>query len=675
MMKQMHRTFSRSAVHVALVALVAALASSAPLARSQGQAPGDGAEALFLSTLDEAVVTGPAATSPAGSPLILREEAVQQFHTPSVATRTVLAPEQRRVRVFSTDTFDAGELRAYQRYGIEDVLRQTAGVSVVSTGQAGSQTSLFIRGMESNHAVVLLNGRRLPPGLAGIYQLEFLETSTLDSVQIHRGAVSSLYGSDALAGAIDLRSTDARFVESDSLVSYFEGGSFDTFRTGHKGTLRDGRLRIALDASYHETANDRPRSAYDNSVVRGNVAYELGDGVFLDVLGYIQDATLQVPGSSLGFAFPEPQLNQNQSSLFSPRFSIARDDWDFSVFYSHTRNELVATRDLFFLDNRLDQTGHEVGAQLTWRPREALALTLGGGHYDYAFERTPLIPGLFNAPAAFSYGYSSVFAQAEAGLPLGFDLVVSGRHDEHDSFASKATYAAQLSHTLEATGTTLHGKVATGYKAPSGQDFIFLDPTLDPGTIPPEESFTRELGIRQGLFDGRSSFSFAYFWNDAENLVDVDPFTFFDPAIVDTRGEGFEAELRHAVGDGLTLYANYTRLRATVLDGFYLGGFGGVPGDRLVRRPEHTLAAGALLHGDGWTLGAELRGAYRRFDAPGTILDDYTVARLFGSYELRQGVELYGRIENVFDLDYEHTTGFEAAGLGAFAGLRLTFGQ
>jgi len=660
----------RRSLQAAALAFASALASAAYTGAEAQES-----DAAFLSTLDEALVTGPPAASPASSPLILREEAVQQFHTPSVATRTVLSPERRETLPFSTDTFDAGELRAYQRYGLDEVLRQTPGVSVVSTGQAGSQTSLFIRGMESNHAVVLLNGRRLPPGLAGIYQLEFLEVSTLDSVQIHRGAVSSLYGSDALAGAIDLRSTDARFVEGDSLVSYAEGGSFDTFRTGHKGTLRDGRLRLAFDASYHETSNDRPSSAYENGIVRGNAAYELGDGVFLDVLGYIQDGSLEVPGSSLSPGFPEPQLNQNQSSLFSPRFSIQRDEWDFSLFYSHTRNELTATRDLFFLDNRLDQTGHEVGAQFTWRPQEDLALTLGGGHYDYSFERVPLIPGPFNAPSAFSYAYSSVYAQAEAGLPYGFDLVASGRHDEHDSFVSKATYATQLSRTFEPTGTVLFGKVATGYKAPSGQDFIFLDPSLDPGTIPPEESLTREIGFRQPLFDGRSSFGFAYFWNEAENLVDVDPFTFFDPAIVDTRSEGFELELRHALSDCLTLYTNYTHLEASVVDGFYLGGFGGVPGDRLVRRPEHTLAAGALLHGDGWTLGAELRGAYRRFDAPGVMLDDCTVARLFGSYTLREGLEVYGRIENVFDLDYEYTTGFEAPGIGAFAGLRLAFGQ
>src|SRR5690606_15150133 len=146
--------------------------------------------------------------------VILREEAVQRFHTPSVATKTILpVREAEKILLPAVDTISSAEIRSFQRHNIGDVLGQTAGVSLIEAGQTGSQTSLFIRGMESNHTVVLLNGRRLPPGLAGIYQLEYLDVSTLESVQITKGAASSLYGSDALAGVIDLRSTDARYVE------------------------------------------------------------------------------------------------------------------------------------------------------------------------------------------------------------------------------------------------------------------------------------------------------------------------------------------------------------------------------------------------------------------------------------------------------------------------------
>lgn len=651
-----------------LICVVSILGLSASLGAQEG----------VVSTLVDPVATLDLTTVEANGPdrsLILREEIVQEAYTPVIATRTIESDGVRRDLLPSVDTLSGAELRTSQRRDLGDILQHTAGVHLVQAGQTGSQSSLFIRGMESNHAVVLLNGRRLPPGLAGLYQLEYLDVSTLESVQILRGASSSLYGSDALGGAIDLRSTDARYISEDTLNSFVEAGSFSTFRTGHKLAVRDGRLSLALDTAWVETANDRPRSDFQNGVLRGNVAYEIADGVFFDVLGYIQDSFLEVPGSSLSPAFPETQLNDNQSSLFSPRFSIRRDDWDFSTFYSHSRNELQAARDVNGLDSLLEQTGHEFEAVFNWHPDKNATYTLGLGHYTYEFDRTPIIPGPFNLPSAFDYGYGSVFTQADLDLPADFHLLASGRYDQHDSFESKATWTVSLDRTFEATGTTFFAKAGTGYKAPSGQDFIFLAPTIDPSTLLPEESFTREFGVRQNVLNERSSVALTYFQADIDNLIDVDPFTFVDPAIVDTGTSGFELEAVVSPTEALRFYTNATWLDATITDGQYLGGFGGNPGDKLPRRPEFALSGGVVVSGDRWQLGAEITGAYDRLDSPGVILDDYTVARIFGSYEVNDRLEIYGRLENVFDLDYETTQGYEAAGLGAFAGLRFVWGE
>ena len=649
--------------------LSAALLPFTPAIRAQEQ---------VTSTLVDEVATLDVTTIDSSGPvrsLIIRQEAVQQFYTPSIATKTLLPVEKTETTLLpAVDTISGAEIRTFQRWDLGDILSQTAGVSLVEAGQMGAQTSLFIRGMESNHTVVLLNGRRLPPGLAGIYQLEYLDVSTLESVQITKGAASSLYGSDALAGVIDMRSTDARYIEENTLSSFIEAGSFSTFRTGHKLTLKDGPVAIALDTSILETANDRLSSDFENGLIRGNVAIELGDGVHFDVLGYIQDSFLEVPGSSLSAGFPEEQINKNLSTLFSPRFTMTRDDWDFSTFYSHTTNELEATKDAFFSDNLLEQTGHELEAVFNYRPTDEATWTLGAGYYGYEFERTPIIPGPFNLPSEFKFSYASVFAQADLELPGNFQLLTSGRFDEHDSFTSKGTYSAQLSREFEATGTTLFAKSSTGYKAPSGQDFIFLAPNIDPTTLQPEESLTWEIGARQTFFNERSSVALTYFQAEVDNLIDVDPFTFVDPAIVDTETSGLELEFVYSPVENLRFYTNATWLDAIITDGQYLGGFGGNPGDRLTRRPEYSLASGVIVSGDTLKLGAEIRGAYERLDAPNFSLDDYTVARLFGSVALTDNVELCGRLENVFDLDYENTSGFEAAGFGVFGGVRMVFG-
>lgn len=621
--------------------------------------------------------------------VVIREAVIQQAYIPSVATRTVIEEPAEileeealaaanPILLPSVDTISGAEIRNLQRYGLEDTLRQSAGVSLVQTGQAGSATSLFIRGLESNHTVVLLNGRRLPQGLAGAYQLEFLDTSTLESVQLAKGPVSSLYGSDAVAGAIDLRSTDARYVESNTLSTYFEGGSFDTFRSGQKVTMRDGKVGATLDASYVDTSNDQLNSAFENATIRGNIAYEIADGVHFDVLGYIQNGSIEVPGSTLGFAFPANEINNNRSGLFSPRLTIERDTWDFSAFYSYTTNELEAIMTPFGNDNLLEQTGHEAEAVFNFHPTKSATYTLGAGYYGYEFERNPLIPGFFNQPSEFDYSYTGVFAQAAIDLPHGFHLLTSGRYDDHDSFESKGTYSAQLSHHTESTGTTVFGKVATGYRAPSGLDFTFLDPSVDPTTLAPEESQSWEIGVQQTIFNERSSIALTYFQNDVDNLVDsffnTNTFTSF-PAVVDTETSGFEAELRLSPCKGVDFYTNYSYLESEILSGNLGQGFSGGPGDRLIRRPRHHLAAGILFSGDDWKLGAELTGDYDRLDAPGFKLDDYTVARFFGSYEVSDNVEIYGRVENAFDQEYETTRGFRAAGTGAYGGVRILLGQ
>ncbi|NOX98958.1 MAG: TonB-dependent receptor, partial [Verrucomicrobia bacterium] len=251
-------------------------------------------------------------------------------------------------------------------------------------------------------------------------------------------------------------------------------------------------------------------------------------------------------------------------------------------------------------------------------------------------------------------------------------LLASARWDEHDSFDSKGTYSIQLAHQVEATNTQLFAKVATGYKAPSGQDFLFLDPSVDPNSLSPEESLSFEFGIRQALPNQIGNVSLVYFNTELENLIDSTGFPAF-PTAVDTKMDGFEFGLDLTPVDGLTLYTNYTYLNAVITRGQYFDGFGGGPGDRLPRRPRHTLNAGVIYRTLDWKIGAEVRGGYDRLDGPNVILGDYTVARVYGSYYLRDNVELFARMENVFDQNYQTTTGYQARGFGAFGGVRFQF--
>ena len=571
----------------------------------------------------------------------------------------------------STAYISNAELNSRQFNELENALQYLPGVSIVQIGHKGGVVSMFVRGLESNHVVTLLNGRRLAPGLAGLYNLELLDTSLLESVQLAKGPVSSLYGSDAIGGALDLRMTDARFINENNLGLITEAGSFNTFRNSIKYQIKEDNVGFVTDFAYLKTDNDRPFSEFKNLTIRNNISYEIAENIYFDILSYYQGSDLQVPGSELSSFFPESQLNVNESSLISPRFSILNDNWEAQIFYSRTESELEATQDVFLQDNLLEQTGNEIEALIHYTLKGDSKLSLGAGYYDYDFSRTPITPGPFNKPSQKRFGYGSIFFQADHKLSDSYQLITGARWDEHDSFDSAGTYSVQISKAIT-NNAKLFGKISTGYKAPSGQDFVFLDPSVDPDLIDPEESFSWEVGTRHLFSDQKGSLSISYFNSDINNLVDSIGFPAF-PSKVDTKAQGIEVGLDYQLFEGVKAYINYTWLDAVIDRGLYFGGFAGSPGDRLPRRPEHTASGGIVYDNEKWKIGAEVIGASNRLDSPGFVLEDYSTLRTYGSFKWRPNVEIHARIENVLDENFKSTRGYSAPGTGIYAGLKINF--
>ena len=598
---------------------------------------------------------------------------------PEVATTVVTKTE--KITIPSASVASPRDIKIFQRADPNEILRRMPGAAVIQNGGPGTLTGVHIRGMQSDQNVVLLNGRRLPPGLAGQYQLEFLDVSTLESVQVLRGAGGSVHGADAIGGVIDLKSTDARFVENNALLTFAEGGSFRTIRSGTAATFREGAVGGVLEGATISTEGDRPFSDFENRNFRGNIAWDAARGAWFDVFGFVQSGSVEVPGSSFqNPLFPENQTNFNDAFLISPRITIERDDWDFQWFYNYNQNDLEAIdTPLFFgfgADNTLRQIGRETESRFTYRGLDRADLTIGGGRYEYHFRQTPIGVNSLVTPESRTFHYNSVFAQADLALPRDIGILASVRHDNHDSFADATTYSLAAEKKFPGTGTALFARVATGYRPPVGQDLLFIvDPAgINPLDLQPEESHSREAGLRQSFFGDAAAMTLTYFENEFTDSIEFDPTT-FGISTVDGRVKGWESEAKISLGDGIEFYANYAYLDTEVTGG--AGNLSGIPGSRLPRRPRHTVNGGIVLDRERWTLGGEIHGSLDRFDrpAPPSFVDDYTTARIFGSFELNKRAEFQWRIENLFDEDYLYTRGFEAPGFGAFAGLRFIFGR
>ena len=249
------------------------------------------------------------------------------------------------------------------------------------------------------------------------------------------------------------------------------------------------------------------------------------------------------------------------------------------------------------------------------------------------------------------------------------------RYDDNENFGSVTTWRVASAYRIEATGSKIKGSYGTAYKAPSlnqrFQDFpaffFFANPDLQP-----EESTGFDAGFEQALNDNRVQFGATYFNNDITDLIQVafDPVTFTSTLvnIGNASTEGVEVFASADVTDDVRLRADYTYTQARNED----------TDTELLRRPRHKASLTA-----GWTptdallLSATLLYVGETLDVDratfaNVTLPDFFLVNVAADYKLNDSMSLFGRVDNLFDEDYENPDGFLGTGIAGYAGLRFT---
>ncbi|MCZ6720170.1 MAG: TonB-dependent receptor, partial [Proteobacteria bacterium] len=252
---------------------------------------------------------------------------------------------------------------------------------------------------------------------------------------------------------------------------------------------------------------------------------------------------------------------------------------------------------------------------------------------------------------------------------------VGVRIDDHELFSSEETYRITGAYLLRETGTKLKATYGTGFKAPTlfqlfavSSFFGFRIFRGNPD-LQPETSKGWDAGFEQSLFDRRLSFGATFFRNDIENLVESSP----DFTTLINVGEaetwGVETYVAAELDENLTARADYSYIRAQ----------DAIEGDELLRRPKHKASASVVyspLPGVHVVLDTLFVGRRADIDAVtfARITDpSFSVTNLALAYEFLDGWRLFGRIENMFDRNYQDPDGFAQRGIGGFAGVSGTF--
>jgi vitamin B12 transporter len=608
----------------------------------------------------------------------------------------------------SVTVFDREDLERRQSPPIADLLRTAVGTAVVRVGGYGNQTSLFVRGGESNYTKVLLDGIPLnEPG--GTFNFSNVTSELLDRVELVRGAQSALFGSDAMAGVLQMFTQRAQG-NATRVAMMAEGGSFDTGRGSFRVAGGSGKFDYSVGAAHIVTDNDVPNNDFDNTTLSATAGVQLAPTSTLRLVARTEFGNVGVPGAT---AFGRPDLDaffdrhdgvvgatftQDINTRWRHRatYALSMTDYDstnlvedppYTPAFGNSVGAFVFSD--FLYDSNTDEKRHHAAYQADWRVggRGRHLITAA---FDYDGERATLTDRLAGSVVEASRDNFGVSLQHQAMWDRAF-LTLGLRLEHNDSFGGAAVPRLSLAYILrQASGGFGQTKVKTAYgagiKEPtiaqsfSPNPFFLGNPDLEP-----EKSRSFETGVEQRFADDRVKIEGTYFYNRFRNIISTrtisfTPFTaqYFNIGL--TRAQGAELTFEAAPMTSLRTNVGYTFLASEILESTAPTNPVFAEGQRLFRRPRHSGFIEIVWAWQGLTLDAIGTFVGRRVDSDFSSLvpaitsnDGYARWDLRGSYRLTPVFSIIGAVDNVGDRDYMEPLGYPALGRAARAGVRVIF--
>ena len=627
-------------------------------------------------------------------------DSVQLAPVVVTATRT---PTPQNAVPASVSVLDGTDLERRGIRTVSEALRDVAGLDVVQGGAYGGVTSLFVRGGESDYVKVLIDGVPVnDPG--GAVDLADLTTDNVERIEIVRGPVSVLYGSDAVSGVVQvftrrgagaIRGEVSLRAGSYTAVDVLGGVSGGTDAVAYAVTAARSRADGVYDLN----------SAYANTVWSGMLS-ATPDGR--------TDGKLVVRYGSSEYHFPTNSAGQVEDANAFQRRNRTIASLEIGRFFT-SAIEGRATLGLNQFDGGIDDRPDGVGDTLGYFAYNSLQTILRrsgdlrmnaylpagsilsvGGTVEWQRERSAMESGSEFGPSTSTFeaerSNRGFYAQLH-GRPLrGLALSIGGRLDDNSAFGTFLSYRGGASFTLP-SNTRLRLSFGKGFKEPTFFENFADDPFARGNPdLRPERSRSWEVGVEQRFLGGAMVIGAAYFDQRFRDLVQytftppspTDP-TFFNVAVADARG--VESEIVWESPFDLRLSSAYTYLHTQVIDGGFQGGVGDAfeTGARLLRRPTHSaslqasqrLGARGSVTGTLRYVGARDDRDFTTFPAQTVVLPSYVRVDLTGevhAWRARGGhptLMLTGRLENVFDATYQEVSGYPTPGRTVTVGVRV----
>lgn len=570
-----------------------------------------------------------------------------------------------------------------------DLFRFVPGVAVSRTGGFGGLTQLRLRGAEANHVVVLVDGIDVSAAGSGEFDFSSLLSADIERIEVLRGPQSGLYGSNALAGVISIQTRVPQ--EGFGVTANFEAGSHDT-RMGSvsisggsdsvQGRVSYTDRRSEFDLSTNNAVIGSEDDQDENRTISGQVRAVISEALDIQLSGRLTDKETETDGFDFsGGALQGLPIDNNSFSDTEDltlglvaRLRLADGRSISRLAIERTETELDGGT--FGSDAEREQIRFDTTWQWNEDGSAVHQTTFFVQHEDESFRNPfPSDPTQIPTQERELLGYG-----LEHRVELNETVYINAalRQDDNDEFEDETTYSLDVAYLLNEGATRLRASYGRGATNPTFfEQFGFV-----PGTfvgnpdLNPERSTAWDIGVEQQFADGALVVDVTYFDADLEDEIQS-----AFPSVANAAGESERS--------GLELSANYQVDANTYVAFEYTYTDADEPGGEEVRRPQHkaSINAARQLLGEKLRLtagliynGEQLNNDFRNFFTNGfvaerTELDSYVLVNIGATYQVNDNVDIYLRVENAFDEDYEEVIGYATPGSSVYGGVRVRLGD
>lgn len=599
------------------------------------------------------------------------------------ATKTEIYQEQVGVttRIVTNDELEKAGLIT-----VDEALRVLPGVSVSKTGATGGVTSVYLRGAKPGHILVLIDGVEVndPMGIDRGFDFTHVLIDNIDRIEILQGPQSTLYGSDALGGVINIITKKGEGPLNGTLRN--GGGSFHTMDTNLNlnGVYKQTNYSFSFSRFYtggvSQAAHGVEKDKYENYTISSLLGYDFSDTVqlkftmrYTDVDSAFDDASFDDDNNNISHwknlavkaqfiheitDFWNHTLSASYSNINRKYYDDdSFDSWEFNnyedIWYKGNTRKIEWQHNFIPVDWSTTTAGFEYEQEQ------------GHSYYYLNSKWFPLYESKFGIRTVDNKGF---YLQNQFSFGESLFITPGIRMDDHETFGNYWTKRVAFAYVFKKTNTHFKANWGTGFKAPS---LYQLYSDYGDSLLKPEKSNGYDFGFEQKLLQDKVSFGATYFYNKFKDLIDYNLTTWKYYNVGAAITKGVEIVAKYTPVNWLAFGINYTYLRTKDLYSC----------DELLRRPKHSVNFDI-----NWKFSPKtnfnVSVAYvgNRHDVDTTVwpstavlLKQRTQVNLFYSYDIRENMQVFIKAKNIFDDRRYEIYGYNSEPRGFYAGMKVKF--